>query len=70
MPVPCRCRFGRPVPRLVVLQGVGSAVGVGVACACGPVAAGPRRPGYVWQAGCGRVSLSVRCLGYTDETLV
>ena len=48
--------------------GVGSAVGVGGACACGAVAAGPRRLAYIRQAGCGRVSLCVRCLGYTDET--
>ena len=70
MPVPCRCRFGHPAPRLVVPRGVGSAVGVGGACACGPAAAGSRRPAYVRQAGCARVSLCVRCLGYTDGTLV
>ena len=70
MPALCRYRLDRLAPRLVVPQGVGLAAGVGGVCACGLVAAGPRRPAYVRQAGCGRVSLCVRCPGYTDETLV
>ena len=70
MPIPCRSRCDPLAPRLVALWGVGLVAGVGGLCACGLVAAGPRRPAYARQAGCGRASLCVDCPGYTDEILV